>query len=56
MKDSEEYLHWTSKLVKSRVLWRNGGVLIFVDQNYQKFQNCVDVFSTPEDSATRLTF
>ena len=41
---------------KSHDLWRNGVVLIFVDQNDQTFQNYGDAFSKPEDSEWRNTF
>jgi hypothetical protein len=55
MKGSEEYLHWTERLAKSRDLLRNSVVLIVVDQNHPKFQNCADVFSRPEDSEWKST-
>lgn len=50
MKGSEENLHRVLRLAKSGAL-RNDFALIGVDQIYWKFQNDVDVWSTPEDSA-----
>jgi|688.fasta_scaffold2806669_1 hypothetical protein len=51
MKGSEENLHWALRLAKSRDLRTDDVALIGVEQNYRKFENGVDVSSTPEDSA-----